>query len=977
MRTVIALAIVSTMAFVAIASAQGVQTGTIRGKVIDAQGLAVPGVTVTATSPALQGLRTTTTDMTGGYSLIALPPGAYDVKFELSGFGTATQHTTVLLGGTAEQNVTLRAAGVSESVRVVAETPAPIATPTVSANFTHDEIDALATPRTLQGIATLAPSLTEASPNTSQVVINGAFAFDNNFMINGVDVTDNLFGTPQNLFIEDAIQETQVLTSGISAEFGRFSGGVINAVTKSGSNRFEGSYRLNFSNPAWTQETPYELGRNITNPDQLQHSQEATIGGPIMKDRLWFFGSGRLATTNTPTTLQFSGVLLPSITTNRRGELKFTGTVAPNHTLQFDFLNNPLTVTNNSGVQQLLIDPHAEVDRGQANHYWVGNYKGIVRNLLIEAQISQRKFSFVDDGGTSTNIVDSPFVALSCVCIYNAPYFDATDPESRNNYQGTANVTKFWTGHGRHDTKFGYEFFRSQETGGNSQSPTNYVFNSDFLTDAAGNIVLDANGRVIPLFVPGESEVFYYPAVRGATKNVDNNSAFVQDHWAIGRHLSTDLGARFEQVKISSTGSITSINTRPRIVPRLGLSYDLAGGGDHVVHVTYAQYSGRYNENYAGNSPVGNAAEIDTVYTGPAGQGIGFAPGFTVANYPLSTANYINVPTANILEDPQTKSPLTKEFTTSYGANIKGGRGYAEGAYVHRRTNSVVDDIIDLTTGTTDVTLNGVDAGPATNILYTNSDVAFRVYDGLTFQSRYRITSRWNVNGNYTVQLRNDGNFEGEATNQPAVRSAIGDYPEAMPANRYYPTGHLFDFQRHRLRAWTIYDLHLGRAGDVSLSGLWRVDSGRTFSYVTRNTSPTATQVAIETAAGYATPSGQYNIYYADRGTGQFKGYGLFDTSLQYNVPVFKTLRPWVRFDVYNLFNNDKLIAWNTTISGNNAGPKDAYGIPTTFTQSAAFGTATGDALTNGSISGIPAYPQWAGGFNGGRTYRAAIGMRF
>lgn len=959
------------------AAAQGVQTGTIRGTVVDTQALAIPGVTVSVTSAALQGQRTAVTDATGNYAILALPPGDYQVTFELTGFGTVMQHTTVLLGLTSEQNVTMRPATVTESVEVVAQTPAPIASPTIGANFTHDEIDALATPRTLQGIATLSPSLTEASPNTDQVVINGAFAFDNNFMVNGVDVTDNLFGTPQDLFIEDAIQETQVLTSGISAEYGRFSGGVVNAVTKSGGNRFEGSYRLNLQNPAWTQETPFDVSKGIEYRDTLQHTQEATLGGPILRDRLWFFGSGRLATVTSPVTLQFQSVQLDSVSQNRRGEIKFTGTPWPSQTLQFDFLNDPTTVTNNSGVQPLLIDPHAEVDRGQANHYWVTNYKGVVHNLLLEAQISQRKFAFINDGGTSTNLLDSPFTAVSCQCFYNAPYFDATDPTKRNNYQATADVTKFWTGGGSHDTKFGYEFFRSQEVGGNSQSSTGYVFESDFATDASGNAVLDANGRVIPIFIPGVSEAWYFPAVRGATKNVDNNSSYVQDHWAVNRHISTDLGARFEQVKITSTGNITSINTSPRVVPRLALSYDPRGDGHHVVHVTYAHYSGRYNENYAGNSPVGSPSEIDTVYTGPEGQGVGFGPGFDLANYPISTANYVNVPIANVISDTKAKSPLTKEFTTSYGLNIKGGRGYAEAGYVHRRTNNVIEDVIDTTTGITNVVLNGVDAGPATNILYTNSDVAFRVYDALTFQSRYRITDRWSVNGNYTLQLRNDGNFEGEGSNQPASRSAIGDYPEALPANRYYPAGHLFDFERHRLRAWTVYDVHMGGGGDISLSGLWRVDSGRTFSYLTRNTGPTATQAGIEAAAGYPTPSGAYNVYYADRGTGQFAGYGLFDTSIQYTVPVFKSLRPWARFDVYNLFNNQKLIAWNTTIAGDKSGPKDQYGIPTTYIPGAAFGTATGDTVTNGSISGIPAYPQWVGGSNGGRTIRMAIGFRF
>lgn len=137
-------------------------------------------------------------------------------------------------------------------MQVVGEKPAPITTPVVGENFKQAEIESLATPRTLQGVAQLAPALTENTPNAGQVAINGAFGFDNVFRINGVDVNDNLFGTPQNLFIEDAIEETQVLTSGIGAEYGRFTGGVVNAITKSGGNRFSGRLRVKFSKPSWS-----------------------------------------------------------------------------------------------------------------------------------------------------------------------------------------------------------------------------------------------------------------------------------------------------------------------------------------------------------------------------------------------------------------------------------------------------------------------------------------------------------------------------------------------------------------------------------------------------------------------------------------------------------------------------------------------------------------------------------------------------
>ena len=240
------------------ALAQGVQTGAIRGMVQDQQDSAIPGATVTVTSPALLGPRSTVTDGLGRYSLAALPPGSYEIKFELRGFATIAATTTVPLGLTVEQDATMRAAGVTETVQVVAEAPVPIATPVVGMNFKQPEIELLATPRTLQGIAQLSPAVTENSPNANQVVINGAFAFDSAFLVNGVDVNDNVLAQPQSLFIEDAIEETQVLTSGISAEYGRFSGGVINAITKSGGNTFSGSGRINFQNPSWTTETPFE-----------------------------------------------------------------------------------------------------------------------------------------------------------------------------------------------------------------------------------------------------------------------------------------------------------------------------------------------------------------------------------------------------------------------------------------------------------------------------------------------------------------------------------------------------------------------------------------------------------------------------------------------------------------------------------------------------------------------------------------------
>src|SRR6476646_9369531 len=161
MRRIAAMAAVLILVFTNSGFGQGVQTGAIRGVVKDAQGLVVPGVTVTATSPALQGPRVAVTDAEGAFSVAALPAGDYTVIYELSGFTSVTRKLVVPVGSTVYESLTLTAAGIAESINVVGQTPAVITSPVVGANFKHEEIESLATPRTIQGNAQLAPAVNE------------------------------------------------------------------------------------------------------------------------------------------------------------------------------------------------------------------------------------------------------------------------------------------------------------------------------------------------------------------------------------------------------------------------------------------------------------------------------------------------------------------------------------------------------------------------------------------------------------------------------------------------------------------------------------------------------------------------------------------------------------------------------------------------------------------------------------------------
>ena len=400
--------------------------------------------------------------------------------------------------------------------------------------------------------------------------------------------------------------------------------------------------------------------QGTTHLDELSRIYEGTLGGPIVRDKLWFFTSARYGKTSNQLTLARTGLGLTQVATDKRGEIKLTASPLPGHTIQGGYLTNPLDTTNFSGAQRLVIDPHSETSQSIPNWYCFTNYKGVVRsNVLVEAQYSERRYKILEAAPSGANLVtDSPFLCLDGSCLYNAPYFDnQKDPEQRNNRQFTASATNYLTLHGRHEVKGGYECFRSQRTGGGSQSPTQYVFNANFLTGAGGAPVLDATSRPIPVFQTGQTGISYYPAIVGAVMNVDSNSLYVQDHWTVSDRLSADLGARFEHVTVESTGSLTSIKNN-RIVPRLAASYDVAGDGNHVIHASYGQYSGRYNENQVGkNSPVGNAPEIDAKYQGPSGQGYDFAPAFDLANYPITSQNAsVRDPTKNVFMAPGTKS---------------------------------------------------------------------------------------------------------------------------------------------------------------------------------------------------------------------------------------------------------------------------------------------------------------------------------
>jgi hypothetical protein len=227
---------------------------------------------------------------------------------------------------------------------------------------------------------------------------------------------------------------------------------------------------------------------------------------------------------------------------------------------------------------------------------------------------------------------------------------------------------------------------------------------------------------------------------------------------------------------------------------------------------------------------------------------------------------------------------------------------------------------------------------------------------------QHRLMNALSINGHWTVQLKNDGNFEGETPNPTG--SAYGDYAEMLSLARSAPEGHLDDFQRSKVRVWADYRAELGRFGSFTIAPIYRYNSAKTYSLVLNGQGMSTVQAARN--PGYAgTPTQQ--IFFGERGSQSFKGFALLDLAVTYGVPVWKSAQPWIKFEMFNVMNNQKLIAWDTTITADAASARDEFGLPTGYVEGPRFGQGTSNAH----------YPTPRGGIDGGRMFDVAVGFRF
>ena len=526
----------------------------------------------------------------------------------------------VSLAQTSRADANMRLAAVAENLTVVATAPAVLETSQIASNFTAAQVEELPVDRSIRGTVLLAPGVNDSGPNavsgdknsSGQITISGAQSFDNLFLVNGVVVNENLRGQPRNLFIEDAIQETTVLTGGVSAEYGRFTGGVVSTITKSGGNDFSGSIRDNLTNDSWTEKTDFAAQADPIS--DVNHQYEATLGGRIIRDRLWFFGAGRYENRNGSDQTFQTAIPFSTSNKDKRWEGKLTGQITSKHSLVASYLDDQLDRTGVASGR--ILDLRSLATRTEPNSLLAVHYSGIfTSNLLLEGQYSKMDYAFAQ-GGEQRDLINGT------ILLQSGPTRRAWSPtfcgevcglKERNNKEYLLKSSYFLSTSslGTHNLVGGYDDFHQLREENNFQSGSDYRIH--------GHFFFDSNNQLIGFGVdPTEAQIEWDPVpALSQTSDFAVRSLFVNDKWDLNNRWTFNAGLRYDKDYGTNQAGVKTVDDSA-FSPRLAASFDPMANGRHRFNVTYGRYVSKVDQGPADfTATSGRYASYYFNYVGP------------------------------------------------------------------------------------------------------------------------------------------------------------------------------------------------------------------------------------------------------------------------------------------------------------------------------------------------------------------------
>jgi outer membrane receptor protein involved in Fe transport len=949
------------------ALAQTAATGNIEGIVTDATGGVLPGVPVVVRNQDTNLVRETTTDGSGIYRAPALQPGVYEVSASLSGFNARpVGNVRVQVGQTVPVDIRMQPAGVTETISVVAESPViDVRRTDVSTIVDETAINNLPiNGRRWDTFVMLSPGVTNDG-NFGLISYRGISGLYNNNMVDGVDNNQAFFSEARGRtravysISSASIKEFQVGVSNMSAEFGRAAGGTVNAVTKSGTNAVSGEGFYFLRDKAFQARDPFIAQEFWDKIDENRQQFGAAVGGPIKRDRIFFFGSYdqqvrdfppyvntfassfydtcTAPTTNCDSARAFFRSLqdtpMPREANNKVSLAKIDWSLNTSNTLSFSY--NGQRWNSPHGIQTQQVITVAESANGTdivATDFGVINWNAIISpRWLNEMRVQMGR----DNEQQTPNGV-GPGTSVTNGIGFGMPNFLPRQKYPfEQRYQILDSVTYF---RGRHTLKGGFDFnYVREELQNLFQGGGVYSYSG--LTTIAQDCPKDSTGCApvsdanMSRHYTNYNQAFDQNNLNGLLNFSNSTYAFyAQDTWKPTNRLVLNLGLRYEYQQLPQPGEITTegvtFNGNPRFpetmsfhqdknnwAPRIGMTYDF--GGDHftVLRAAYGLFHGLTSNSAVANAILNNGINQVNFFFNPSTPGAPTYPSVLSSAPTIAGSrpdlNYF----ASDLERPEVQS-----FDLSVERSLPSGMTVSA-TYMNSRGDKLPffrDINFNPASSQVEYQVEGVPMGrfpfyrgnrPNTTdfqrMIVMESTIETR-YNALVLAATKRFVDGLMFNVNYTLSKAED-NGQSSATffggNLPFDSL---NYRTSGPDNTMFPSN---NDRRHRF----VGSFHYQPANlwGIGISGILTLESGLPISQrITGNlnaaTGATNTTGTNGTGGSFVAPWVGFN---SDRQTGR----NTFDIRGSKDFNVGGNKRVQVLWEVFNLFNTENYATFSDT----------------------------------------------------------------
>ncbi|HEV7519421.1 MAG TPA: TonB-dependent receptor [Thermoanaerobaculia bacterium] len=867
--------------------AQSKTTGALTGKVTDDSGAPLPGVSVEIRgSTLIGGARTLVTDKAGRFRLPEVPPGSYDVTVTLQGFQTVKRAgLDVTLGNTVDVPVTLRTETVSETVEVIGEAPTiDVTSAGTSTNISNEILQNLPTARFQPAALNLAPGINLNS------AYGGGDGSGNSYQIDGVDVSDPQSGTPWAFVNYNIIKEVQLVGLGAPAEYGGFTGVVFNSVTHSGGNKLKGLGETLFTNKSLTSNNVDKNDPNLANftAPTIKKATDSTLqlGGPIAKDKLWFFLSGQYLTLNSSNGGPDRTEKDPRVF----GKLTWQATQSSNVDAWLEWDKYDITGRGGNATTPL----EATVKENAPEFAWNVSDRTVLseNTILTIAEAGFNGFYYLDPQNGFN--IPGRLNADSGKYSVNSYYFFKAN-RTRNQLNGSLSHYASNFIKGDHDFKFGMEVERSYVQ--NRYGYTTGVWFYDHPATADS-----------PAYTTG-----YYGHGYNVHALSTRLSTYAQDTWRVGPRLTINPGLRLDLDRGNvRNGQVYKSNV---IAPRLGFAWDLAGNGKTLVKA----HAGRYYEAVAAqfyywvDPNAFEAGEIRNIF-------------------PDGTSEHVaDLAGGHYAIDSNVRQPYLDQVIFGIDRELVPGLTFS-GTLVYRENKDFVETVsrdgqfVPVTgevgmfdpktrtyvgTGQRVTLYDYLNPGTDT-LIVTNPSGLKRTYKGAILSLTRRFRDNWQFVGSY-VYSKTRGNFDNHPTNAGGDPGGPGPFLDT-PNSLVNAEGRLTHDQTHQVKLQGTYNIpkiHL------SLSGNYTYYTGDTWT-------PLTTCLLQSDGTCHQFPQGTVRYFAEPRGSRRLPAWNQIDLRAEWQLPIAQGNAGLI-LDVFNATNQ------GIALSVSNREGLSSFGRPLTY----------------------------------------------